>query len=218
MKMLRPLIVLLSLLLCSSAFAANAPNYSDSSGGPHSSQGVFLLGPAGNMPNDQTYSISIASYAAYATPTDLFCLSGSATKTVRIVNGTFAAQSTAAALQTFTLIKRSTADTGGTSTTPTPIPYDSANAAASAVIKLYSAAPTVGTPVGTVAAIVTASSTLTTAPAINLLSTFVPNTNLTSIHSALILRGVAEQLCVNYGGGALTAGFSGNFTLVWTEN
>lgn len=43
------------------------------------------------------------------------------------------------------LLKQSVPSTGGTSSTPTPLPLDSANAAASGVVKLYTAAPTPGT-------------------------------------------------------------------------
>ena len=37
-----------------------------------------------------------------------------------------------------------TADSGGTGTTPTPVPHDSGDAAATAVSKFYTANPTVG--------------------------------------------------------------------------
>lgn len=48
------------------------------------------------------------------------------------------------------VIKQSSLSTGGTSSTPTPVPLDSNNAAATGVIRLYTAAPTAGTAVGDV--------------------------------------------------------------------
>jgi hypothetical protein len=44
--------------------------------------------------------------------------------------------------------RQSTADSAGTSTTPTPVVLDTKDPAASAVVKLYTAAPTQGTLVG----------------------------------------------------------------------
>lgn len=48
------------------------------------------------------------------------------------------------ALTPFTLEKLSSASTGGTSTTPTPVPMRASDAAAGAVIKLYTVAPVKG--------------------------------------------------------------------------
>ena len=61
-------------------------------------------------------------------------------------SGTFG---TATGQQAF-LIKRSTANTGGTATTETNIPVNSASAAATAVVKTYTANPTTGTSIGRV--------------------------------------------------------------------
>lgn len=48
------------------------------------------------------------------------------------------------ALEPYKLEKLSAASTGGTSTTPTPVPMRTSNAAASGVVKLYTVAPTKG--------------------------------------------------------------------------
>lgn len=170
---------------------------------------------AGVAAGNATYRASGVGYAAYATPTDMIALTGSATKTVAIVNFGLQIQSTAAALQTLYFIKRSAANTGGTASNPTAFALDSTNAAATAVVNLYSAAPAgLGAAVGTVLPLQFSSSTLTTAGAQTSLGTA---TSLIDLRQAVILRGVAESLVLNYNGAALTAGFAATWFFEWIE-
>lgn len=81
-----------------------------------------------------------------------FIISGSASKTVkvrriRISGGTL----TAVAYITFNVRKYSSASSAGTSTTLVNVPLDSNDAAATAVVKAYTAVPTDGSLVGTIA-------------------------------------------------------------------
>src|SRR6266550_8344389 len=82
-----------------------------------------------------TYSAAKVGLVPGSSATDFFTLTGSATKTVRITRITITATTTSAtpvALDIL-LLKRSTANTGGTSTgSPTAVPHDSANPAATA--------------------------------------------------------------------------------------
>jgi|SRR6476659_3815779 len=98
-----------------------------------------LYGPA--------YSFG-AAIAPGASPTDIVQLKGSATKIVRLrrVLITLSA-GTAAGGQIYTLVRRSTAASGGTAVTDTPSKHDTTSAAATAVLTHYTAAPTAGTAV-----------------------------------------------------------------------
>lgn len=165
-----------------------------------------------------TYGLDVSGYVAYATPTDLYCINGSASKIVRISEMNIRVQSTAGALQTVQFIKRSTANTGGTPTSQTAIPYYSANAAATATVTSYGSAPSLGTAVGTLRIVQGTSGTLTAA-AINLAmrNNFL-NATLVSSNQYVTLNGVAEGLCINYGGAALTSGFTAIIGAEWEES
>src|SRR5260221_1201416 len=90
-----------------------------------------------------TYTYLITATAPYATPTDWVVLRGSATKKVTVVRTSFTGFATAATNILYTYKLHTVANTGGTSTTPAFIKRDSVDEAATAVILLYSAAPTV---------------------------------------------------------------------------
>ena len=157
-----------------------------------------------------TYSAAIVGLVPAASCTDFYTIKGSASKTVRVTRLEVSGNATGAAAADLQLIVRSTADTGGTSTTPTAVPHDSASAAATAVVNAYTANPTTGTTVGTVRA---QKLTLPAAPGAP-----VPIIWDFSIRNeqALVLRGVAQQLCLNLNAGTY-AGNSFDVSLAWTE-
>ena len=100
-----------------------------------------------------SYSASAGPFVAAATPTDIFTITGSATKVIRIKKIYFGASATNATTFNFLLVKRSTGNTGGTSTVLTAVPNDSDDVAATAVVRGYTANPTaLGTSVGTIRA------------------------------------------------------------------
>ena len=164
-----------------------------------------------------TYSAATAIFTPVATATDIFVITGSATRTVKILSiilsGT---QTTAGNIGTISLIKRSTDDTGGTSVAATRIPHDSTNAAATAVVRHYTANPTLGTTVGTVYS--PRVSIPAPATAIVPATIFQYNAPDPAHGQPITLRGAAEVIAVNMGGGALPAG-AANFavTVIWTE-
>ena len=99
-----------------------------------------------------TYAASITGLASASSATDIFTITGSASMVVRVTRIRISAIKTSAGADVdIQLIKRSTADTGGTATNPTAIPYDSLDPAATATIAAYTANPTTGTAVGTFA-------------------------------------------------------------------
>jgi hypothetical protein len=99
-----------------------------------------------------TYSSSITALVLAANPTDAFTITGSGTKSVRIkrIIVTVTTSSGSAVRTSIQLLKRSTANTGGTSTIRTAVPHLTANAAATAEVRAYTANPTLGTLVGTI--------------------------------------------------------------------
>jgi len=95
-----------------------------------------------------TYSAGILSFATAALATDIAVLKGSATKTIKVFNVGYSATQTVGDFENITLVKRSTANSGGTSNTMVAVPYDSEDGAATATCVNYTANPTLGTTVG----------------------------------------------------------------------
>ena len=102
----------------------------------------------------RTYRAStiIPLVAAVTVNVPIFNIIGSATTTVRIKRIRVSGMTlTAVGYFTINVEKLSTASTGGTSTTPVMVPLDSTDAAATAVVRAYTVAPTKGSLVGTLA-------------------------------------------------------------------
>lgn len=115
---------------------------------PQRAQHVNLRDNAGNellsVPiaeaKRQSFSAT-AIFTAAATPTDVFTITGSASKTVKVLSFSYSATKTANGFGNVILIRRSAANTGGTSATPTIAKLDSTNATATAVVRNYTANP-----------------------------------------------------------------------------
>lgn len=97
------------------------------------------------------FSPSASGTAVAVTTTDFWCIAGSGSKTVFITLVTLTGQTSAAAITArLNLVIRSTLDSGGTPTTITAVPHDSANAAATATVTSFAANPaSLGTLVAT---------------------------------------------------------------------
>lgn len=167
-------------------------------------EGGEAIYPAGPV-----YSASAVTILAAGTnPTDVFTITGSATKNVRIHNIMLTGTTGTAAVRDILLIKRSTANSGGTSTTMTNIPLDSNAVAGTAVVRAYTVNPTLGNTVGTV----------------RVRRVGVPTTGAATIDVAefqftvpLTLRGTSQVLAVNFGGtGSAVITFSGY--IEWSED
>lgn len=165
--------------------------------------------PIPTAPNEKSsYTAAFSGLVTAALATDIACIIGSATKTVRVLNVYTTGTTTAGSGNTINLsiIKRSTASTGGTSSTLTIAPHDSNNAAATAVARTYTVNPTVlGTSVGSVCT-----------ERLQIATVGQPSTDSDCLYAdnteqAVTLRGVAEQLCINFSGttitGSLVSGF-----------
>jgi hypothetical protein len=159
-----------------------------------------------------TYSAAFIGLVPAAATTDLFTIQGSSTKTIRITSLRFTVSTTAGSgiLSNISLVKRSTVDSGGTSTIATNVPHDSTNLAGTAVVRGYTANPTLGTSVGAVRSVRYAATPAS-----------VPNQEMyvefgTRPSQTMILRGTSEQLCLNLGGSTITGPIA-DFSIEWTE-
>lgn len=162
-------------------------------------------------PTIQTYAASIVGLVPLAAgATDLFTISGSATKTVKVLSLHISGNATTAVTVPLSIIKRSAANTGGTSTAPTVTPHDSNNAAGTAVVLAYTANPTaLGATVGMLDTFKLDLPASATATNVNLDEDFNDG-------QPYVLRGTAQILAINLNTSAITAG---NLTVAihWTE-
>jgi hypothetical protein len=161
--------------------------------------------------NKTTYAAS-SNFSPVATAAqDIFTLTGSATRLVKLlrVEAQFWA-TTAAAITAGGLVKRSTANSGGTSAAVTAIPLDANNVAATATALSYSVNPTAGTALGNIRSLKLAVP-LNTSPPAAITWDFG-----TRPGQALALRGTAQVIALNLGGASVT-GISASVTFEWTE-
>lgn len=159
---------------------------------------------------EATYSASVAGLVTALVATDIFTITGSASKTVKITQIQVAATGNNNNVD-LDLIKRSTANTGGTSTSRTAVPHDSTDAAATATVLAYTVNPTLGTPVGTVRA-----TNFATASAISPQADRVVFDFGASISKPIVLRGTSQVLAVNLNGNTIAAP-AVDISVEWTE-
>lgn len=160
-----------------------------------------------------TYSASIANLAMGALATDVFTITGSGTKTIRILRIAISGTETTGAVRDFDLIKRSTANSVGTSTTPAAVPFDSADAAATAIVRAYTANPTLGSTVGTIR---TASWEIPATSLANQNELLLWTFGDIATGRSLVLRGTAEVAAINFEG-VTAPGNAMNFDITWSE-
>lgn len=171
-----------------------------------------------------TYSASFFGLVPVTTAaTDQVCIRGSASKTIRVQRITlWGTTATANQSVPINLLRRATADTGGTAALTTANPAntiskrDSTSAAATATLISYTAAPTVNdtSPTYIESQLLTMSLTVATLEAYPVDFNF--GTDVSNLVNAPVLRGAAQQICLN-NGAALTNASSWNGTIVWTE-
>lgn len=156
-----------------------------------------------------TYSVG-DDFVLGTSPTDVATITGSASKTIKIRSIWFTAISTTGLNMRIALIRRSAANTGGTSTTPIIGRMDTTDAAATAVVRLYTANPSaLGTAVATIKDIGLPAGT---AASLNPSQKF----EFGALNSKpIVLRGASDILAIN------TSGTGGASTFVlsieWTE-
>jgi hypothetical protein len=196
MKNLAKLLVLILALM---GALSGAPVYAQTGGGCINS-GVNGTPQPGQ---DCLIESAVYTYAAVsvglvpaASATDIACITGSATKVVRLLSVKVGGTAGTALSTPVLLTKHISANTGGTAATSLalPVPYriDSTDAAPTATTTAYTANPTIS---DAAPGIVDAG-----------ISTF----------GVVTLRGVAQQLCVNLNGVSVSTG-SLTISLFWSE-
>jgi len=157
-----------------------------------------------------TYSASNV-FVLPASATDVFTISGSATKTIRIYRVLFYLTATTGSNATIIGLRRSSLNTAGTSTLLTNVTHDTNNPVATAVVRSYTANPTLGTLVGnmfTFGVYVSGGGTIGSLP--------FNYTIESPITEPIILRGTSQLFAVNMNG-VTFAGNSARATVIWSE-
>lgn len=180
---------------------------------------VTLYNPDGTANAEkQTYRAStiIPLVAAVTVNVPIFNIVGSATKTITVKRITVSGMTlTAVGYFTIDVEKLSTASTGGTSTTLPAVSLDSTNAAATAVVKAYTAAPTKGTLVGVIASW-RALWQATVAAAAGVVDYFTFNFGDMRETKGVILRGTSQELALTFPVVLASAGTLA-IDIEWTE-
>jgi hypothetical protein len=168
---------------------------------------ALSAGNATQLQTDSTGSLLVniegrkKTYSAFATFTpvagDIALIPGNGTTTARVTRVEVSLSTTGTAgIEAVQLVKRSAADTAGTSASMTAVPHDSNFAAANSAPLSYTAAPTPGAAVGTIRGLQFFDESATVTGA----NTWLWEFGTRGGASAIVLRGTAQQLCVNLGG------------------
>jgi hypothetical protein len=165
-----------------------------------------------------TYRAATTANVVAAAGAAIFAvIQGSATKKVTVTKVTLSGPTlTAVAYNSFVIEKYSTAPSGGTATALTKVPTDSNYPAATAdTVQVYTAAPTEGTLVGTVACKrVLLQATTAAATGIPDIVTF--DFTGRNRDEGIVLNGVAQGLGIAFGGAPASAVTLG-VEIEWTE-
>ncbi len=151
------------------------------------------------------------TFTPAATPSDIVTLSW-VSKTVRIRRVVLYGYSTTAGQMTASIFKRSTANSGGTSTAPTPTLMDSLLTAATATVAQYSANPTPGSNVGSG---LSRYLNFGLAGASNMPEVFDFGAMLGG--GALVLRAASQVMAISLNSGSVPAGGVVSYEIYYTE-
>lgn len=181
--------------------------------GDYSQVSVNKWGAVQTVPMQHTarsYAGSVSALASVASATDIATITGNASTTVYVTRITISATQTTGGQVRVDLVKRSAANTAGSSASITAIPLDATDAAASATLLSYTANPTPGAAVGTVkTALIAVGGTTSTTSDVQVFDFGINGKPLT-------LSGTAQVLAVNLAGVTVTGG-SFYVTFEWYE-
>lgn len=154
-----------------------------------------------------------------ATPTDIFQITGSASKTI-VINDLYAnlffAGTGATTPYVINVIKRSTLTSGGASAAPSIVPVNSSFGAPTAVAAQYTANPTLGAAIGTV--FIAGQYQLNAADYGLQTSNDILLAPAAAGFSPIVLNGAAESLCINMGGQTFADAVQAIINISWSEN
>jgi len=156
-----------------------------------------------------TYRATSGSFTPAASATDIFTITGVASKTIMITKIIFSATQTAGGTFNVSLIKRSTANTSGTAQDMTAVPLDASDAAAGSIVRYYTANPTLGTTIASIETVPIFCSATTAQPE-------KYEFNFGENGKPVILNSASQALSLNFGGVTMTGGAC-FVTIQWTE-
>lgn len=160
----------------------------------------------------RTYDAATFPFTPGTTPTDVFTISGAATRIIRITRVRLSGIQNTAGINSWYLLKRSTLNTGGTSTLITNVSRDSTQLAALAIVRSYTADPATGTLVG----LIRSGKLLT--PSNTSLASDTLIWDFDDIQSnPVVLNNANELIAINFNSAALPAGLSIHCCVTWTE-
>lgn len=160
-----------------------------------------------------TYGAAIQGLATAASATDFLTITGATGVVTRVTYVECSGVAGTAGTASIVGLKRSTANSAGTSTTPTAVPVDAGSAAAGSTVRAYTANPTTGTLVGNVRA-GKVGLPLATAGTGNVLRwTFGDRPSAQEI----VLRAATEVFALNGAGATLAATAALDCGIEWTE-
>ncbi len=156
-----------------------------------------------------TYMSSDTFFTPAASATDIWTMTGSSTKTIKILQLAISYTGSAAGAGTFFLLRRSSANSGGTSSSTTPGKMDVNDGASTSTIKTYTANPSsLGTTASQLACFtMTPVAQVSTAIfAYTQASTDVQIFNYSISGQPIILRGTSDILALNCNGTSPSGG------------
>lgn len=169
-----------------------------------------------------TYSSAFFGLVPPASATDIICIAGSATKTVRLQGIRLSGSGTAISIPV-TIVKRASVDTGGTPAATTANPgvvtqimkRDSGNAAATATLISYTANPTITDTAPTyLDSFQMAFAAAATGPAVVIVLDY--SRDAVNLQQLPTLKSAAEQICINFNGATVTSPLLTG-SIAWTE-
>lgn len=191
--------------------------------GPGGVNTVPQVGVITNFANQQqTFSAGFIGLAPAASATDVICLAGSATKNIALTRIELSGSAGTLVSLPITLVRRVSADTGGTAASTTANPAnnisknDTNNATATGVPIAYTVNPTIGDTSPTY--LRSQELTLPTTAAGTVVNALIWDfgINLAQGSQSIILRGAAAQVCLNFNAVSVSSGLL-NGSIQWTE-
>jgi hypothetical protein len=191
-------------------------------GGPGGVGSVPQVGVILGVNNQQqTYTAGFIGLVPPASATDTICIAGSATKTVAVTRWQLSGSAGTLVSVPITLVRRASADTGGTAASTTANPanniakHSTSNATASATPISYTAVPTIGDTSPTYLQTQSVTFPVTSAG-----TSIAPLDwkygNIAIGEQPLILQGIAQQLCLNFNTISISSGVL-NGSITWYE-
>jgi hypothetical protein len=157
-----------------------------------------------------------SSITLAANPTDVACIWGSATKTIRVTHLRVYASATTAGQMIMQIVKRSAVNSGGTFTATTIVPHDTLVTSVSATNTIYTANPTtLGATVGSVETAILDFGAGAAGPPFD--RQFGADND-----EPIVLRGIGQGLCIDLSGGVIPSGTAPgspifSFSAIYTE-